>query len=74
MFATSALIGLGEAPDPGSGEQRRDLEQARDAIDTLLLLRDRTDGRRTAEEDRLLGQLLYDLQMRFVHLTRRPSG
>jgi hypothetical protein len=74
MFATSALIGLGEAADPVSGERSTDLDQARDAIDTLLLLRDRTEGRRTHEEDMLLGQLLYDLQMRFVHVTRRSSG
>src|SRR5262249_56164413 len=65
MFASSALISLGDAADPSTGERHVDLDQARDAIDMLALLRDKTAGNRTAEEDRLLEQIMYDLQMRF---------
>lgn len=67
MFASSALINLGEAPDPATGERHVDLEQAQEAIDLLLLLRDKTQGNRTEEENRLLEQVLYDLELRFVH-------
>jgi Domain of unknown function (DUF1844) len=70
MFASSALVNLGEATEPGSGERRVDLEQAREAIDMLLLLRDKTRGNLSAEESRLLEGVLYDLQMRFVRATR----
>ncbi|MBI4561209.1 MAG: DUF1844 domain-containing protein [Candidatus Rokubacteria bacterium] len=73
MFASSALIGLGAAPDPMSGEQRVDLEQAREGIETLLLLRAKTEGNRTEDESRLLEEILYDLQMRYVQATRRPG-
>jgi hypothetical protein len=66
MFASSALINLGEAPDPSSGERSMDLGQAREAIDVLLLLRDKTNGNRTEQESRLLEEILYDVQMRFV--------
>ena len=66
MFASSALINLGEAADPATGERRVDLEQAREAVDVLLLLRDKTNGNRTEQESRLLEEILYDLQMRFV--------
>jgi hypothetical protein len=66
MFATSALISLGEEADPSTGERRVDLDQARDAIDMLALLRDKTSGNRTEEENRLLEQIMYDLQIRFV--------
>jgi hypothetical protein len=69
MFASSALISLGEAADPSTGERHVDLDQARDAIDMLALLRDKTAGNRTEEESRLLEQILYDLQMRFVRAT-----
>ncbi len=69
MFASSALISLGEAADPSTGERRVDLEQARDAIDMLGLLRDKTSGNRTDQESRLLEQIMYDLQMRFVRAT-----
>ncbi len=66
MFASSALIGLGAAPNPVTGERTVDLEQAQEAIDTLLLLRDKTHGNRTEQESRLLEEILYDLQLRFV--------
>lgn len=66
MFASSALIALGEAPNPETGEQERDLSQAKDAIDTLLLLRDKTEGNRTEPESQLLEHILYDLEVRFV--------
>ena len=69
MFASSALINLGDAADPSTGERHVDLDQARDAIDMLALLRDKTAGNRTAEEDRLLEQIMYDLEMRFVRVT-----
>ena len=69
MFASAALISLGEAPDP-SGERRVDLEQAREAVDMLLLLRDKTNGNRTVEESRFLEEVLYDLQMRYVRAAR----
>jgi hypothetical protein len=71
MFATSALIHLGEASDPGSGERHVDLDAAREVIDVLLLLRDKTAGNRTDQESRFLEQVLYDLQMRFVQATGR---
>jgi len=74
MFATSALVSLGEGADPATGERRVDLEQARQAVDALLVLRDKTSGNRTEPEDRLLEELVYDLQMRFVRATegKRP--
>lgn len=71
MFASSALIHLGEAEDPVSGEHRVDLEQAREAIDVLLLLREKTRGNLTVEESRMLEDVLYDLQLRFVRATGR---
>lgn len=66
MFASSALVSLGAAPDPMTGERRVDLDQAQGAIDVLLLLREKTRGNRTEQENRLLEEILYDLQLRFV--------
>lgn len=74
MFASSALVALGEAPDPETGRQERDLEQAKVAIDTLLLLRDKTEGNRTAPESRLLEDILYDLEVRFVRAARERGN
>jgi hypothetical protein len=74
MFASSALINLGEAADPVTGERLVDLDQAKDAIDILLLLREKTAGNRTEHESRLLEQILYDVQMRYVRAKSARPG
>jgi len=71
MFASSALINLGEAADPATGERQVDLDQAKDAIDLLLLLREKTAGNRTEHESQLLEQIIYDVQMRYVQAMGR---
>ena len=74
MISGWALIGLGEAPDPLTGERRVDFPQARDAIETLRLLREKTAGNRTEPESGLLEELLYDVQMRYVRAARSAGG
>ena len=70
MFANSALVSLGVVAEPGAADTRVDLERARSAIDILLMLREKTEGNRTEPESRLLEEILYDLQMRFVQAAR----
>jgi len=74
MLASSALVNLGEAADPATGERVLDLEQAKEAIDLLGLLRTKTNGNRTEQETHLLEEMLYDLQLRFVNAARSATG
>ena len=74
MLASTALVNLGEAADPETDERVLDLEQARDAIDLLALLRVKTEGNRTERESRLLDEMLYDLQLRFVRAAKGTPG
>src|SRR5262245_65840483 len=46
MLASSAVVALGHAPDPLTGQRQTDLVQAAEAIDPLLLLRAKTGGPR----------------------------
>src|SRR5437870_1428143 len=71
MLASSAVVALGDAPDPLTGERQVDLAQAADAIDLLILLREKTEGHRSPEENRILEEVLYDLQLRYVQATKR---
>jgi hypothetical protein len=66
----SALVHLGDAPDPGSGTTRIDLPMARQTIDLLALLQDRTRGNLAGDEEHILDQAVYDLRMRYVEVAR----
>jgi len=44
---------------------------ALDAIDLLVLLREKTEGHRSGDESRILDELIYDLQVRYVQVTRQ---
>jgi hypothetical protein len=48
-----------------------DLELARQNIDLLELMNEKTKGNRTSYEDRLLQQLLFETRMRFVDTQKR---
>ncbi len=72
-LGSSALIHLGEAPDPVSGKtQDPDLPLAQQSIDLLALLQERTRGNLSEDEARFLDTLLYDLRVRYVAASARP--
>jgi hypothetical protein len=68
----SAFVHLGDAPDPdgAKGETESNLVMARQDIDLLALLQEKTKGNLTGEEERVLNQGLYDLRMRFVEVAK----
>jgi hypothetical protein len=66
-LASTAAIHFGDLPDPVSGEQgEQNLEGATQMIEILSLLEQKTRGNLTAEEREVLGQVLYELRVRFV--------
>jgi len=71
-LATSALAQMGLLGDP-SRPVPEDLRGARQAIDLLRVLKDKTAGNLTPEEQRALDDLLYTLQMNYVQKTKAAS-
>ena len=65
-LASSALVGLGEVPDPASGKISRDLILARHNIDLLDMLREKTKGGVNEDEASLLESLLCELRLKYV--------
>lgn len=65
-LATSAQVHLGLVANPASGKQGADLPLAKQTIDILGILQDKTKGNLEEEENRLLEHLLYDLRMIYV--------
>lgn len=68
-LASSALIHMG-APHPETGERHKDLAQARQTLDLLSMLREKTKGNLTTEEDTFFGNLLTDLRLQFVNASK----
>ena len=63
---TSALLHLGEVPDPATGKQQVDLPMAKQTIDLIAMLEDKTRGNLTPDEANLIKHILYDLRLRYV--------
>lgn len=67
----SALVNLGAAPHPETNQVQADLALAKQDIDLLGLLEEKTKGNLSGDEERLLTQMLFDLRLRFVDATKR---
>jgi hypothetical protein len=68
-LSSSALVHLGEAPDPSTGEIGKAPHLAKHTIDILALLKEKFDKGLTEEEQKLLCDLLYNLRMKYVNMT-----
>lgn len=73
-LSSSALIHLGLAEDPVTGKIDRDLALARQTIDILGMLQEKTRGNLSEEESRLLESILFDLRIRFVEEAGKAGG
>ncbi len=65
-LSTSALIQLGEIQDPLTQKVSKNLPVAKQTIDLIGMLREKTKGNLTPEEENFLDRILYDLRMRYV--------
>lgn len=73
-LGTSALMLMGEQLDPQQGTLPVNLSQAKEIIDILSVLKDKTRGNLTAEEQSVLDDMLYALRMKYVNLTSPHAG
>lgn len=65
-MATGAYIALGKVENPVDGEKRKDLETAKYLIDSLRVLKEKTEGNLEEEEEGYLNQVISDLEMQFL--------
>ena len=62
----SALLHLGAIEDPTTGKKGKDLAMAKQTIDILSMLKEKTAGNLSNDEENLLKSILYDLKMIYV--------
>jgi hypothetical protein len=65
-LSSSALVHLGEIPEPETSRTQVDLVLAKQIIDTLGMLEEKTRGNLEPDEERLMKSVLYDLRLRYV--------
>jgi hypothetical protein len=65
-LSTSALIQLGEIEDPFAQKLVKNLPLAKQTIDLIGMLREKTKGNLSPEEEKIIEYVLYDLRMRYV--------
>lgn len=72
-LSSSAAYHLGLAPHPEgeNGESGQNLPMAKQTIDILSILQEKTKGNLTGAEERLMGEVLYNLRMAFVRASQK---
>jgi len=68
-ISTSALIQMGEIEDPISQKTVKNLPLAKQTIDLIGMLKEKTMGNLTPDETKLIENILFDLRMRYVKAT-----
>jgi len=62
----TALMHLGVVKDPSVGETAKNLDLAKQTIDILAMLEEKTQGNLTDDESQMIKSILYDLRMIYV--------
>jgi hypothetical protein len=68
-LSSSALLHLGEIADPHTGQKAKDLPLAKHSIDIIAMLKDKTKGNLSGEEQKFVESILTDLRWRYVKAT-----
>lgn len=63
---SSVLVQLGLLEDPGGGGKVKNLPLAKQTIDMLAMLQEKTHGNLTNDEEKILTNILYELRMLYV--------
>ena len=63
---SSALVQLGVMDDPMTGQKTKNLPLAKQTIDVISMLQEKTTGNLTADEAAMLKNILYDLRILYV--------
>ncbi|MBU1003926.1 MAG: DUF1844 domain-containing protein [Proteobacteria bacterium] len=69
-LASSALVHLGEVPEPETGQMQLNLPVAKHTVDILTMLQEKTGNCLDPDEAKLLQGLLYELRMKYVVKTK----
>jgi len=70
-FASSAQVHMGLLPNPVGKKTEKNLDLAKQTIDVLGLLEEKTKGNLKENEDRILKDILHNLRLQFVEVKKQ---
>lgn len=70
-FASAAMISMGLVSDPATGKTGSDPVLARQNIEIIAMLQDKTRGNLSADEEKLVENILYELRMNYIEFQKR---
>jgi hypothetical protein len=71
MLSQAAFQHLGEIPNPVNNKVEVDLDAAKFSIDALDVIKKKTKGNLTSDEDKVLDDLLYNLRMKYLEVYKK---
>lgn len=72
-LATEALVALGQVPHPVTGQVESRRNQAKFLIDTVEVLKEKTAGNLSSEEQQVIDSLLHQMRLIFVQTANLPA-
>lgn len=73
-LATEALVALGQVPHPATNKAELQRNHAQYIIDTLDVLRQKTKGNLSPQEQQLIDEVLHQVRMLFVAVANQPTA
>ncbi len=72
-LAFQTMVFLGEIANPASNKIEKNILQAKFIIDTLSMLRDKTKGNLSQQEENMLDTSIYELQTKYVDILKKEK-
>lgn len=66
IFYSSAMVSLGKLKNPATDKVERNMEQAKQSIDILELIKSKTINNLTPDQERMIHGMLTDLRLNYV--------
>lgn len=66
MFQVAAMQQMGKVPNPMTNEIEKDMDQAKMSVDILAMLKEKTKGNLSKQEEEYLSKLVFECQMNYL--------
>jgi hypothetical protein len=73
IFHASAMYALGKMPNPATGQIERNLEQAKQSIEMVEMIKEKTKGNLSSDLVRMVDTMLSELRMNYVDEFNKPA-